>query len=83
MNISKRLKRKLKYIPRYNPNNDFVPRKDHLYYNQYCCRGCYFGWGRLFEKKHLYKHESAESNYDGIRKEYWVDYDVILRGESN
>lgn len=75
MNIRKRLKRKLKTIPRSIREIQYLedtPRKNGLYYNSYCCKSCYFDWGRWFEKKHMYKHDSAQSNYDGLLKKYWT-----------
>lgn len=69
MNIRKQRKMKLKYLPRYNQGGEGL-------YAGHCCKSCYFGYGRFFSSKHLYKHEAAENNYDGILKKYWKDYDM-------
>lgn len=74
MNIRKQRKRKLSFVVR---SSRYVegqrrPRKHAIYYQDYCCRMCYFDWGRGFEVRHQYKHNSAESNYDGILKKYWT-----------
>jgi hypothetical protein len=78
MNQRQRVKQKLKHIPRYShhevtSDGRFRPRKNVLYYQDFCCKGCYFDWGRGFISKHLYKHNCAESNYDGLLKQYWID----------
>ena len=77
MNIRQRKKKLLKYIPRRSTheltyNGEFRPRNNALYYKDYCCKGCYFDWGRWFEKKHMYRHDAAQSNYEGLLKKYWV-----------
>lgn len=77
MRVGKRTKHKLKYAPRQSKHEVTIdgryrPRDNALYYKDYCCRGCYFDWGRWFEKRHMYQHDCAESNYDGLLKKYWV-----------
>jgi len=67
MNIRKQRKQKLKYSPRYNQGGE------NLYAN-HCCKSCYFGYGRFFSSKHLYNHDAAEDNYDGLLKKYWKNY---------
>jgi hypothetical protein len=67
MNIRKQRKQKLKYLPRYNQGGE------NLYAN-HCCKSCYFGYGRFFTSKHLYNHDAAEDNYDGLLKKYWKNY---------
>ena len=81
MRVSKRLKQKLKYLPRrhfeYDENGDRTkPRKNALYFHYWCCKECYFDWGRWFEKKHMYKHEFGYANYMGLLKKYWKNYEV-------
>lgn len=68
MRVGKRTKQKLKYAPRFGDNQ----RSGVIYYKDYCCKGCYFDWGRWFEKRHMYQHDAAQSNYEGILKKYWV-----------
>jgi hypothetical protein len=85
MNIRKQRKRKLKFIPRLIKYIDGVPRNNALYYRYYCCKECYFDWGRWFEDRHKYKHNAALSNYEGALKKYWKyvsDYEVDT-GENN
>lgn len=74
MRVGKRTKQKLKYAPRYGESQ----RKSGLYYKNYCCKDCYFDWGRWFEQQHMYQHDAAQSNYDGLLKKYWkpVEYKV-------
>jgi hypothetical protein len=67
MNIRKQRKQKLKYLPRYNQGGE------NLFANN-CCKSCYFGYGRFFSSKHLYNHDAAEDNYDGLLKKYWKNY---------
>lgn len=80
MNHRQRKKKLLKYVPRRSTheatyNGEFRPRDKALYYKDYCCKDCYFDWGRWFEKRHMYKHEAARSNYEGLLKKYWVPVD--------
>lgn len=79
MNIRQRKKKLLKYVPRHMPEVQYLdsrrPRKDAVYYRDWCCKGCYFDWGRGFEGRHLYKHNCAQSNYEGLLKKYWTDPD--------
>lgn len=84
MRVGKRLKQKLKVIPRshyeYTKNGEVIsrsiPRKNAVYFRYYCCQGCYFDWGRWFEKRYMYKHEFGYANYMGILKKYWDNYKV-------
>ena len=69
MKIRKRNKNKMKYAPRYRGNGP--NRKNVLYYEDSCCRGCYWDWGHAFMQRHLYKHDCTESNYLGLLKKYW------------
>ncbi len=80
MNIRKQRKRKLKFVPRlinYEDTLDGLPRKNALYYCAWCCKQCYFEWGRYWEMKHLYKHDCAQDNYDGKLKKYWKDLSKV------
>jgi hypothetical protein len=80
MNIRKQRKRKLKFVPRlikYEDTFDKLPRKSALYYSKWCCKQCYFQWGRYWEMKHLYKHDCAQDNYDGKLKKYWKDLSKV------
>lgn len=84
MNIRKQRKEKLKHVVRNVRYDDQCrPRKGMVYYQDYCCRSCYFDWGRGFELRHLYKHNSAESNYDGLLKKYWVEPEYARMEESD
>ena len=66
----------MRFAPRYRHGAPW--RKDALYYDAYCCETCYWDWGRGFENRHLFKHDCAQSNYDGLLKKYWktskIDY---------
>lgn len=68
-------KRKFKPDPmRYAPRRlgkQARPRPDGLYYEDFCCSGCFWDWGVGFARAHLYKHDCTESNYRGLLKKYW------------
>ena len=76
MNIRQRKKKLLKYAPRHVSEVQYMnsrrPRKDAVYYRDWCCKMCYFNFGRGFVGRHLYKHDSAQSNYEGLLKKYWT-----------
>jgi len=73
MNIRRQRKKKLALLPREDNYSTPRPRKKALYYRDYCCKQCYFDWGRWFAKHHMYLHDCAESNYQGLLKKYWKD----------
>lgn len=80
MNIRKQRKRKLKFVPRQDSYVDSFfkrKRKDAVYFRDWCCKECYFQWGRYWELKHLYKHDYAQDNYDGKLKKYWKDLSKV------
>jgi hypothetical protein len=75
VNNKQRVKRKLRFIPRLLNEVQYLdarPRKNAVYFRDFCCDMCYFDWGRWFAKQHMYKHDSAFHNYHGILKKYWV-----------
>ena len=74
MKIRKRNKNKMKYAPRRRGDN--TSRSDAVYYEDWCCRQCYFDWGHGFEKRHLFNHPYTESNYLGLLKKYWKTFVV-------
>jgi hypothetical protein len=89
MNIRKQRKEKLKHVirdSRYEVTMDgrYRPRRNAVYFQDYCCRSCYFDWGRGFEQRSMYKHNSAESNYDGLLKKYWKspEYEIYDEEEN-
>lgn len=69
MKIRKRNKDKMKYAPRLRGNGPY--RKNTIYYDDSCCRSCYWDWGHAFENRQMYKHDCTESNYLGLLKKYW------------
>lgn len=73
MKVRKLHKQRLRNIPRasYHEYNN-RPRNRATYFSDFCCTGCYFDWGRWYDKKFLYRHDCAKSNYDGKLKKYWV-----------
>lgn len=74
MKVRKLHKQRLKNLPRasYHQNSERQrPRNDATYFSDYCCKQCYFDWGRWFDKKFRYQHDSAKSNSAGILKQYW------------
>lgn len=78
MNIRRQRKRKLAFLPRNNwtlllkDGNYPVLRKNAIYFTDWCCKGCYYGWGQ--GAKH--KHNCSESNNEGILKKYWKEYNL-------
>ncbi len=87
MRVSTRAKRRLEHLPRqwysYTPTGEEIkrPRKTAIYYPDWCCQNCYFDWGRWFEKRTMYKHNSAYANYKGLLKKYWKNYDYAKEDE--
>ena len=78
MKVRKLHKQRLKHIPRasYHQNIERQrPRNDATYFSDYCCQGCYFDWGRFFDKQFMYQHNCAKDNYSGKLKKYWVSPD--------
>lgn len=75
MKIRKRMKDRMKYAPMYKSVEN--TSRTRLYFNNYCCRSCFFDWGigitYLFEGRSrlCYKHEFTESNYKGLLKKHW------------
>lgn len=76
MKIRKRNKDRMRYAPRWR--GGAPGRKDGLYYEDFCCQGCFWDWGHAFAAQHMYKHDSTESNYLGYLKKNWkssrIDY---------
>lgn len=70
MKIRKRNKDKMRYAPKWLGST--VGRKDGIYYNDYCCKTCFWDWGFGFANQHLYKTDCTESNYLGYLKKNWV-----------
>ncbi len=78
MNIRKRLKNKLKLLPRYSDHQATKsrrPRKNATYFSDWCCSQCYWDWGRGWDGHYKYRHNCAKSNYDGLLKKYWKPTD--------
>lgn len=77
MKIRTRNKDKMRYAPKWRHGAPY--RKDAVYYEDSCCKGCYWDWGHSFTQRHRYKHGCIYSNYMGLLKKYWVssivDYD--------
>lgn len=74
MKVRKLHKQRLKNLPRasYHQNSESRrPRETATYFSDYCCQQCYFDWGRFFDRKFRYQHNSAKSNSAGILKQYW------------
>lgn len=76
MKIRKKNKDKMRYAPKWR--GTAPGRKDGLYYEDFCCKGCFWDWGFGFAAQHLYKTECTESNYLGHLKKNWktsrIDY---------
>lgn len=68
----------MRYAPKWHNKATPIARRDGVYYEDYCCRGCFWDWGIGFAELHLYKHDCNESNYLGKLKKYWktsaIDY---------
>ena len=61
----------LRHAPKWHNEAGLRSRKDGIYYENYCCRDCYWSWGWSFENRHCYKTDCRESNYRGLLKKYW------------
>lgn len=86
MKIRKRNKDKMRYAPMYL-GKIATGRKDGVYYEDYCCKECFWDWGVGFSgKRFRYKHEYTESNNKGILKKYWkssyIDHFAELENEN-
>jgi len=71
MRVGQKAKEKMRYAPRY-ASDSANRREDGVYYNDWCCSGCYWDWGRSWSGQNLHNHGSAYSNYQGILKKYWT-----------
>ncbi len=82
MRNSKKVKQRLKAIPRHwcRFNEDGTenkrPRYNAIYFTDWCCSDCYFTWGRYWEKRTMYGHNFAYSNYCGLLKKYWKQNEI-------
>jgi hypothetical protein len=69
MNHRQKIKRRLKALPRSLSATDAPrPRQNATYFEDWCCRDCFFWWGRGAAK---HKHGFAQSNFDGALRPFW------------
>lgn len=69
MKVRLRNKDRMQYAPRHR--GDAPYRATGMFYENYCCKDCFWHWGTGFGGRPLHKHDCGESNYNGALKKYW------------
>jgi hypothetical protein len=78
MNQRQKIKRRLKSLPRSLAATDAPrPRRSATYFENWCCRNCFFWWGPGARR---HKHGFAQSNFDGALKTHWKKSEPEIGG---